>query len=141
MAKDSSALPKSILVVEDDVVQQRLLEMTLDAEGYEVHRASNGLEAKEIVTSTEIGMIILDLVMPEMDGVRFLEWLRREAERDVPVLVLSSYEDKVRDVLGTLGRTGFQRKPVDFDELLEEIEETLGPPDEAPEDTSDEASD
>ena len=86
---------KTILVVDDDVVYRELLTLGLQAEGYDVVAAENGMVAKERLSQQEVDGIIVDLLMPMMDGLRFIQWLREEkGDKDVPVLVLTSVDEK-----------------------------------------------
>lgn len=80
-----------ILVVEDEeVVRENLVELLTEKE-YSVIQASNGQEALEILENFEIDLIITDLLMPVMDGMKFLERLKlSEATKSIPVIVLSA---------------------------------------------------
>ena len=86
---DQPARP--ILVLEDDTTMREMLCRTLTKEGWGVREASNGKVALEQIRQEIPGMILLDLLMPIMDGFTFLKELRKEAAwRDIPVLVITS---------------------------------------------------
>ena len=86
---DQSARP--ILVLEDDTTMREMLCRTLTKEGWDVRAANNGQAALEKIRSEMPGMILLDLLMPIMDGFTFLRELRKEeAWQDIPVLVITS---------------------------------------------------
>ena len=83
-----------ILVVDDDAVNRRLLSRTLEALGHVVHTASNGREALEALQVEQPDIVLLDIVMPEMDGVSVLERIKGDpALRAVPVIMISALED------------------------------------------------
>ena len=94
-----------ILIVDDDAGQRDLLKRTLEKEGWEIMRAHNGRAALEAVHSRLPSVIILDLMMPEMDGFEFVSHLREDPRtRDVPVIVLTAMDlsqaDEDRLLLG-----------------------------------------
>ena len=83
----------SILVVEDDQVTREMMARTLENEGWNVCQAENGRVGLERMTDDEPGLILLDLMMPEMDGFEFLENLRKnETWRSIPVVVVTAME-------------------------------------------------
>jgi signal transduction histidine kinase/DNA-binding response OmpR family regulator len=82
---------RPILVLEDDTTMREMLCRTLTKEGWDVREANNGKVALEKIRQEIPGMILLDLLMPIMDGFTFLKELRKEAAwRDIPVLVITS---------------------------------------------------
>jgi DNA-binding response OmpR family regulator len=89
-----------IMVVEDNVDTTNIVKMILESEGYEVIHASNGEQAKGIVNSEKPDLLILDVMMPKLDGFSFYSWLRsKEGYENVPVVLLTSvskhiYESK-----------------------------------------------
>ena len=115
----------AVLVVDDDLAIQRLLEMTLAGEGYEVRLAANGREALDALDGWLPDVILLDLMMPVMDGRAF-----RAAQRalaiglDVPVIVLSAARDG-NAAIEELGAAGGVEKPFDPDDLLLAIQSCL----------------
>ncbi len=120
--------PWDVLVVEDDLFSRHLLLTFMSKEGWEVREAENGVEALEQVELQRPDLILLDLMMPEMDGFTFLEHLRRDDRmKDVPVIVITAkeltQEDKARlhgSIEHILSKGGFSR-----DELLTEIRSLL----------------
>jgi len=91
---------KSVLIVEDDLDTREILKSTLEKDGRRVLTAENGRVALEVAGDSSIGLILLDLMMPEMDGFQFLEEFRRRfsAER-VPIIVLTAKDLTVKDRL------------------------------------------
>ena len=108
----------NILVVDDHAHIRRLYEYTLEKNGFNPCTASNGKEAFAVLESTHIDLIVLDVMMPEMDGYTFLRTLR-DSGSDIPVLVITA-RDSSEDVRKafTLGTDDFMVKPVDEIEML-----------------------
>ena len=120
-----------ILVVDDDPGCRKLTSRVLKVNGYGTVVACNGLEALEILKQQAVDMILLDLMMPEMDGLEFMAAMRAEGKwNQVPVLVLSGVADlemakKVRDtgVQGYLVKSQYS-----IDELLWQVSHCLMAP-------------
>ncbi len=110
-----------VLVVDDEPRILKFLKLKLKASGYEVLTADNGLEALEQVQAQEPDLLVLDVVMPGMDGFETLKQVR--ALSSVPVIILSAKEantDKVRGL--ELGADDYLAKPFSPDELVARIE-------------------
>ncbi len=118
---------KRILVVDDDAQLQRLMELTLKRQGYDVILASNGEEAIAKVLSEKPDLILMDVMMPDMDGYEATKRIRRLPEgRDIPVLFLSALTHVDAKVKGLrVGGSDYITKPVHFPELLARIEAHL----------------
>jgi PAS domain S-box-containing protein len=85
------ALPATVLVVEDDVSTRELVRRVLTGAGHAVREARNGREGLELLERQRPDVILLDLMMPEVDGFTFLDRLRaREEHRDIPVVVVTA---------------------------------------------------
>jgi signal transduction histidine kinase/DNA-binding response OmpR family regulator len=116
-----------ILVVDDDQDQRELLRRTLEAEGWEVVAAHSGRAAMESVRARRPACIILDLLMPEMDGIEFVSELRANPLfRDIPVAVLTSRDltDEDHDLLnGEVQR--ILQKGISRDEVLRMVKEVV----------------
>ena len=119
----------TLLVIDDDVDLRRLVALSLRLSGYEVLVAQNGLEGMEITKQRTPDLILVDLMMPGMDGLRFLGWLRQEAKAQMPVITMTAAddEDTLRAALSA-GATRVVKKPVQFDSLEEILEELLAVP-------------
>lgn len=114
-----------ILVVEDDRGARRLTEDVLLDAGYEPITASNGLEALDIMERKHIDLIVLDVMMPEMDGFELLQQLRCNGF-DLPVLIVTAKQtlpDKKQGL--RLGADDYMVKPVDEEEMLLRISALL----------------
>ncbi len=109
-----------VLVVDDDPDILDAICDILDAEGYRVCRARHGQEALEQVESERPDIILLDLMMPVMDGVAFSQALRkRPAVSDVPIVVISADGNPQR--AAAVGAAGYLAKPFDIDALLTQV--------------------
>jgi len=130
MDKDSlmeEGLEKKILIVDDDPVILQMLEKILLSEGYWVARASNGKEAIYIAGDFKPDLIILDVVMPVMDGTETIENLEKNPNtQNIPVLFLTSLIAKNEETGNFADNRTFLAKPVDKEILLKEIDRYLG---------------
>lgn len=108
-----------VLVVDDDPDILEALSEILEAEGYDVTRARNGQEALERLEQTKPALILLDLMMPVMDGWEFARRMREryEAARRPPIIVLSA-DRNVSTKAPELGAVGFLAKPFELPDLL-----------------------
>lgn len=110
--------------MDDDELLRELLEMTLALEGYQVGVASNGAEAIAVLENTEFDLIVLDLLMPILDGMRFLK--RLPGGKQPPIIVLSASSNAtVTAQVKELGAAAVARKPVDPEEFLKLVHYTL----------------
>jgi len=81
----------SILIVEDDPINRILLSTCLNEEGHITRTAENGKQALEILHSERIDLVLLDLLMPEMDGFEVLKWIKARPDlRNLLVIVVSA---------------------------------------------------
>jgi adenylate cyclase len=84
----------SILVVDDDRVNRMLLARALGASGHDVTMAENGLEALEALRAAPVDVVLLDIVMPELDGIATLEQIKSDPDlQDLPVIMISALDD------------------------------------------------
>jgi CheY-like chemotaxis protein len=114
-----------ILVVEDDAAIRGLVSDFLRDDGYQVREAGNGLEALERMREGRPDLIVLDLMMPIMDGWQFVEACRSQPGcQDVPIVVTSASHDLSRTAerLTALGVRTCLAKPFDLDGLLALVE-------------------
>ena len=114
-----------ILVVDDDKNTRRLLTAVLEAENYSVSTAENGEEALAVLDKTHVDLIMLDIMMPKMDGYE-LTTLLRETNNDLPVLMLTAKqlpEDKHKGFQS--GTDDYMTKPIDETEMLLRIKALL----------------
>lgn len=108
-----------ILIVDDEELNRMPLVALLDAEGYEVLQASNGREALEVISKHEIDLVLLDVVMPVLDGFDTCRSIRHELEMlTLPVVFITSLDDRESRIRGkAAGADDFLIKPFDPEEL------------------------
>lgn len=114
-----------IMVAEDDRSTARLMRAVLSHAGYEVVLAGDGLKALEILDSRHVDLIVMDIMMPGMDGYTLTETLRNSGN-DVPILMLTAKQlpaDKRKGFLA--GTDDYMTKPVDEEEFLLRIKALL----------------
>ncbi len=115
-----------ILVVDDEEKIRRSLRGVLSDEGYEVSEAADGLAALAVLEAEEPDLVILDVWLPEMDGLALLERIR-ERRRDLPAIVICGHANVEAAVRATrLGAADFIEKPFSLEALLGSISRALG---------------
>lgn len=118
-----------ILSIEDDAELQHLIGHVLFKEGYEINYAWNGREGYEKILSYDPDLILLDLMLPMMNGVELLEKLRNDkVAQGTPIIVVSALQDEV-GMLGqsirALGAVEYLRKPVNPNDLAAYVKRVL----------------
>ena len=117
--------PPLVLVVDDDPDILEALCDILEGEGYRVARARHGQEALARVEVEWPDLVLLDLMMPVMDGLTFAQVIRgRVSDRDLPIVVISADGNRQRAV--PVGAVGYLAKPFDIDSLLSEVSRYAG---------------
>lgn len=114
-----------ILVVDDDKNTRRLMRTVLETEGYTVTTAGNGEEALGLLDSEHIDLIVLDVMMPIMDGYEFTKTLRK-ANNDLPILMVTAKQLPDDRYTGFLvGTDDYITKPIDKKEMLLRVKALL----------------
>jgi DNA-binding response OmpR family regulator len=114
----------TILLVEDDQYVANMLTAELTAHGYTVQHVRTGNQARAAFPGSRVGLVILDLRLPDMDGLILCSELKQVA--NVPVIICSGRAEQVDRVVGLrLGADDFIAKPFDMDELLARVEAVL----------------
>jgi CheY-like chemotaxis protein len=115
-----------ILVVEDREVDRLGMEAVLRGRGYNVLVASDGKEALEVAINNHPGLILLDMLMPRVDGWDFLKIRKQDpALRGIPVIVVTGVSIASDEWARAAGASGCLKKPVDVEELIAKIELSL----------------
>jgi two-component system OmpR family response regulator len=118
-----------VLVVEDDPSVRGLLQTLLSAEGYDVATASDGLAGLVKASRKRPSLILLDLMMPDLGGLRVLEELGDDPHlADVPVIVVTGKLDAVPAMVDRLGEDSVFAKPFSVAELLARVADVTGGP-------------
>ena len=114
----------NILAVDDDLKILKILQHTLSKEGFKVTTASSGEEALQIARQTFPDLVLLDIMMPGMDG--FETFQKIKAIREVPVIILSARSDEIDKVVGfRMGVDDYQTKPFSPTELALRVKAVL----------------
>lgn len=113
---------KKILIADDEKVIAELLKNSLSRKGFEVMVVHDGVEAKNKILEENPELVILDLMMPRLDGWEVLKWIRGKAQLDIPVIVVSG-KDEVVDAkyVYNLEADSYLTKPIDIEELMKVI--------------------
>src|SRR5678810_1118965 len=115
----------SILLVEDEENLHDALKLNLELEGYEVSSAYDGSSAVKAVQAEYFDLIILDVMLPEMDGINVTETIRL-ANNEVPILILSAKNTGADKVLGLKkGADDYMTKPFNLEELLLRVQKLI----------------
>lgn len=115
----------NILVADDDKNIRRLIQAVLESDGYTVFMAEDGVQALNIIGEQHIDLVVLDIMMPKMDGYEFTEIIRKE-NNDLPILMVSAKQlpsDKHKGFLA--GTDDYITKPIDEEEMLLRIKALL----------------
>jgi CheY-like chemotaxis protein len=112
--------PGRILIVEDDLSIQEFMTMALEDEGYQVTSASNGAIALDILKSFEPHLVLVDMLMPVMDGRAFIEACNKLPNTHLHIIALSASRN-LQGVMKMPGVDGFLAKPFNLDELLDSV--------------------
>ena len=111
----------SILIVEDDRDLVKLLRINLQDEGYNVHTANDGLKALELFEQLNPSLVILDIMLPKLDGFEVCKRIRQK-NRKVPILMLTAKAEEVDKILGLeLGADDYMTKPFSVRELTARV--------------------
>ena len=123
----TDAAKPRILIVEDDPDLRTILKLQLHSEGYEVTEAGNGAEGFRSARENAPDMVILDLMMPVMDGFGFLKRVRSiMTMTEVPIMILTASEDERNKVRGFQYQAdAYMNKPYDLEVLSAEVRRLL----------------
>ncbi len=118
----------TVLIVEDYAVTRRMLSYTLEKEGHTVVGAAHGKEALERLAETPVDIVIMDIAMPEMDGLTLLKILRAsERFKTLPIVMLTaSGQDEDRIMARDEGANDFLSKPTSSRELVDAVNRLIG---------------
>jgi len=114
----------NILVCDDDREILEAISIYLTNEGYKVYKATNGLEALKVIEENQIHLIIMDIMMPKMDGLRATMKIREE--KNIPVIMLSAKSEDTDKILGlNMGADDYMTKPFNPLELIARVKSQL----------------
>ncbi|MFP4497590.1 MAG: response regulator transcription factor [Vulcanimicrobiota bacterium] len=117
-------MKNKVLLVDDDDQILRSLRTYLELESYEVETASNGVEALQKIKQYDPEIVVLDIMMPEMDGFEVMEKIKENPETEkLPVIMLTAKGQDVDVLKGyRMGAASYMTKPFNLNELVENIE-------------------
>ena len=108
----------NIMIVEDDANQRKLMATVLEQYGYNVLQATDGVDALDVLDKKHVDLIILDIMMPRMDGFEFTETLRQSG-CNLPILMVTAKQSPVDKRKGfIIGTDDYMTKPVDEEEMV-----------------------
>lgn len=114
----------NILVVDDDKEIVESIEIYLKNEGYKVFKAYDGLEALDILTNEEIHLILMDIMMPKLDGIKATIKIRQE--KNIPIILVSAKGEDTDKILGlNIGADDYITKPFNLLELIARVKSNL----------------
>jgi len=109
-----------ILIADDEPEILKLLQRYIEKEGYSVDTASDGLEAISLFNQNEYHLVILDIMMPQIDGIEVCRRLRNDT--NVPIIMLTAKDDEIDKVLGLrIGADDYMTKPFGMNELMARV--------------------
>ena len=114
----------NILVVDDDKEIVESIEIYLRNEGYKVFKAYDGIEALDILTTEEIHLILMDIMMPKLDGIKATIKIRQE--KNIPIILVSAQGEDTDKILGlNIGADDYITKPFNLLELIARVKSNL----------------
>ena len=117
-------MSRAILVVDDDKEIAELIEVYLRNEGYTVHKALDGVQALRFLEKNQVELIVLDIMMPNMDGLEFCKQVRKE--NHVPILMVSAKVQDMDKIIGLMsGADDYMSKPFNPLELTARVKALL----------------
>jgi CheY-like chemotaxis protein len=123
----AGSIRPTVLMVDDDELQQKLVARILEAENYRLISASNGVEALSVLRKTRPDVVLMDFMMPEMDGIETTQRLKAVPQfAKLPVIMITGQSDRevVIDSLKA-GATGFLVKPFERDALIAKLRQVM----------------
>ena len=125
-----------ILLVEDKPMNRKLISVLLERKGYSVTEAGNGMEALELLEKTAFDLVLMDVQMPEVDGLEATKRIRRKEAatgEHIPIIAMTAHAMRGdRERCLEAGMDGYLAKPIDADELYRMVEKIAGKGDSAP---------
>jgi len=119
---------KTILIIEDEPTLQKTLSLALQQEGYEIKNALDGEIGLKLAKETKPDLILLDLILPKIDGFEALEVLKNDdATKDIPIIVLTNLEStqEIEKALVMGATTYLVKANYDLKNIIEKVKETI----------------
>jgi CheY-like chemotaxis protein len=118
-------MSRNVLVVDDDTNTRLLVKVNLEQKGYRVADRANGPDAMRYLENEQPDVIILDLLMPGMNGLDLISWVRRR--QNTPILVITAHSDKheLREQALLAGANNYMIKPFRRDDLVSTVAQLI----------------
>ncbi|AXU28314.1 TPA: response regulator transcription factor [Clostridioides difficile] len=114
----------NILVVDDDKEIVDSIEIYLKSEGFKIYKAYDGMKALEIITENDIHLILMDIMMPKLDGIKATVKIREE--RNIPIILISAKSEDTDKIMGlNIGADDYITKPFNLLELIARVKSNL----------------
>ncbi|WP_195937923.1 response regulator transcription factor [Romboutsia sp. 1001713B170131_170501_G6] len=114
----------NILVVDDDKEIVESIDIYLKNEGYKIYKAYNGLDALDIIANEKIHLILMDIMMPRLDGIKATIKIREE--KNIPIILISAKSEDTDKILGlNIGADDYITKPFNLLELVARVKSSL----------------
>ncbi len=119
---------KTVLVVEDNMDNMELITVILERNGYKVLTAETGQQGIDIATEEQLDFIILDIQLPDMDGMKVIRMIRSlKINEDIPIIAMTSYAmSGDRQKVMSAGFNGYIEKPIEPENVISQIKEVIG---------------
>lgn len=130
MTDTDSKTPKKIAVIDDEFPIVRMLKIRLEAHGFQVLVAYDGKGGLNLVQTENPDLILLDLVLPELDGFQLCQLLKNDEKyKNIPIVILTARSaEEVRKISYELGADAYLTKPFEPEILMNKIQELLSQP-------------
>ncbi len=117
-------MTKKIAIIEDDVAIAQMYRIKFEAEGFVVETAENGVYGLELIQEMQPDMVLLDLMMPEMNGIDLVKEIRRRSDYDdVPLMMVTTETEMERMAAAFVaGANEYLMKPFDREAILEKLQ-------------------
>lgn len=116
--------PKRVLLADDDPFILELYKTALEGHHYQIDTAHDGKEALSAATKKPYDLVIMDIVMPNMNGIESIRAIRKK-HPDMPIIVISSFHDQFADVLAKLNVQCILIKPVMITQMIQSVQEVI----------------
>jgi len=117
---------KRILIVDDEVFNRDIIVKVLSKEGMQVHEAKNGLEALDQIQRWDFDLVLMDLMMPVMNGFEAIEKIRLDLDQKMPIITVSAIHDEASILRAKkLGANNYLTKPYNLKTMLNVVKGSL----------------
>ena len=117
---------KTVLVIDDDITSLDIISLLFEDRGFVVERCAGGKEALALLETVAVKVVLIDIMMPEMDGIETVEKIRQRGLKDLPIIAFSANDNpEILEKARVAGCNKVLTKPLRAEKLLQEIEAFL----------------